>query len=722
MVSKRAFLILQFGFKNQALCLFTMHTIFTLYSKFLRMHWKNTFVTRTGGLVLTTGINLFILFFVLPNQSLAQEVLTPELVAKLQSVGSSDISPDGKYIAFTVSVPSDPYKENESAKNYLHVYDTETGSVKPYFTRSGVHAVDFRPQNLTITFLASKDGDSKTVLYEIPMDGGEATVVKEFERSISSYAWHPSGEKLFFTAYDKKEISDVDMPYSADIYEENQPLQKGYVEDLSQDGELHKINIEGTLVLAEWSPDGDQLAISVAPSSGVDDYYMFQKVKILDGERFEIKGEVENEGKLGQISWSPDGEKLALKAAADIHDPTDGRIMLVSARGGKPRIIDRNFKGKFEEIKWIEEDKILFLASKGTSSLIGKMNPGTGEKEILFEGKDFSISSIDIAGSETIALVASTPLHPYELFLLENGTVEKVTNHNLWLKDIEFGKQEVIEYNSRDGKFVLEGILIYPVDYVEGRKVPIITLVHGGPESHHLNGWLTSYSMPGQMAAGKGYAVFYPNYRGSTGRGIEFLYSSQGDLAGSEFDDIVDGVDFLIERGIADEDRIGVTGGSYGGYASAWMSTYYSERFAAAVMFVGISNNLSKWGTSDIPEELFLVHARERIWNDWEGYLKRSPVYYVDRAQTPLLIMHGAEDTRVYPGQSLELYRHMKVRKPEVPVRLVWYPGEGHGNRRSTARYDYSLRLLRWFDTYLMTGNKNAPKPDWQAPVQKNTK
>ena len=263
------------------------------------------------------------------------------------------------------------------------------------------------------------------------------------------------------------------------------------------------------------------------------------------------------------------------------------------------------------------------------------------------------------------------------------------------------GTQEVVKYTARDGEYEIEGILFHPLNKAEGQRYPLITVVHGGPEAHLSNGWLTSYSNPGHFGAGLGYAVFYPNYRGSTGRGIEFTYSSQADLAGKEFDDIVDGVDYLIEFGLVDADRVGVTGGSYGGYATAWMSTYYSERFAAGVMFVGISNNLSKWGTSDIPEELYHVHARKRIWDDWQGKLQSSPIYYVDRAKTPLLIMHGKEDTRVHPAQSMELFRHLKVRKPELPVQLVYYPGEGHGNSRSTSRYDYTLRMIDWFNTHL---------------------
>lgn len=280
------------------------------------------------------------------------------------------------------------------------------------------------------------------------------------------------------------------------------------------------------------------------------------------------------------------------------------------------------------------------------------------------------------------------------------------------------GEQRTVSWRARDGRFDVDGLLVLPPGHTDGDDpLPLIVMVHGGPEAHYSNGWLTGYNLPGQVAAGAGYAVFYPNYRGSTGRGLEFILSSQGDLAGREFDDIVDGVDHLIDTGIADRDRVGVTGGSYGGYATAWMSTYYSPRFAAGVMNVGISNNLSKWGTSDIPEELYLVHSRTRLWDAWVDNLKRSPVYHVDGADTPLLIAHGAEDTRVHPGQSLELYRHLKVRRPDVPVRLVLYPDEGHGYIRASAQLDYHLRMMEWFDTWLLEGpDAEMPSGDVRVP------
>ena len=128
-------------------------------------------------------------------------------------------------------------------------------------------------------------------------------------------------------------------------------------------------------------------------------------------------------------------------------------------------------------------------------------------------------------------------------------------------------------------------------------------------------------------------------------------------------------------------------------------------------MFVGISNQVSKFGTGDIPFEMYNVHSRAWPWDNWENMLQVSPVYYTDRARTPILIMHGEEDTRVDPGQSLELYRFISIRQPETPIRLVFYPGEGHGNRQAASRYEYNLRMMEWFDTYLMTGDRNAEMP-----------
>ena len=163
-----------------------------------------------------------------------------------------------------------------------------------------------------------------------------------------------------------------------------------------------------------------------------------------------------------------------------------------------------------------------------------------------------------------------------------------------------------------------------------------------------------------------------------------------------------------MKTGLVDRKRVGITGGSYGGYASAWCSTFYSEHFAAAVMAVGISDKIAKTGTTDIPNEEYLVHARKRPWDDWNHMLTHSPIYHVEKAQTPILILHGKDDTRVHPSQSLELYRFLKLRN-EVPVRLVLYPGEGHGNRKAASRFDYNVRMIQWFEHYLQGPGGDPP-------------
>ena len=156
-----------------------------------------------------------------------------------------------------------------------------------------------------------------------------------------------------------------------------------------------------------------------------------------------------------------------------------------------------------------------------------------------------------------------------------------------------------------------------------------------------------------------------------------------------------------------DRTKVGVTGGSYGGYASGWCATALTEHFAASVMYMGISDQVSKFGTTDIPQEMNLVHARKWPWEDWTWFRERSPIYHAQKSRTPLLILHGKVDTRVHPSQSLELYRYLKTLGKTV--RLVLYEKEGHGNRRAASRYDYNLRMLRWMEHYLKGPGGDPP-------------
>jgi dipeptidyl aminopeptidase/acylaminoacyl peptidase len=319
-------------------------------------------------------------------------------------------------------------------------------------------------------------------------------------------------------------------------------------------------------------------------------------------------------------------------------------------------------------------------------------------------------------------VIGQSASHPEEVFALDlpEASPRRLTFHNDWLSELRLAAQETVRYRARDG-LELEGVLIRPLEVSDAGTHHLIVSVHGGPEAHESNGWKTSYSRPGQVAAARGFAVFYPNYRGSTGRGVEFSKLGQADYAGKEFDDLVDGVRHLVGLGLVDEKRVGVTGGSYGGYATAWCATRLTEHFAAGVMFVGLSDVISKFGTTDIPEEMTLVHARKEPWDDWDFFLDRSPIKHAGQGRTPLLILHGKDDPRVHPSQSLEMYRYLRTRT-ETPVRLVLYPGEGLGNARSAARLDYQLRMIQWFEHYLMGPGGEPPAHELEYPFEPEPK
>ena len=257
----------------------------------------------------------------------------------------------------------------------------------------------------------------------------------------------------------------------------------------------------------------------------------------------------------------------------------------------------------------------------------------------------------------------------------------------------------------------IEGLLIKPVGYESNKKYPLILYVHGGPESHHNNGWLSRYSTPGQVMAGKGYMVAYLNYRASTGYGVDFSMEGFMDPAGKEFDDLADGIDYLVAEKGADKARVGMAGGSYGGYASAWFATYYTDYVKAVCVFVGVSDLISKRGTTDIAYEELYVHSGKSLEEQWQMNLERSPIYWAHQSKTATLIYGGAADPRVHPTQSLELHRRMKM-NDHPAVRLIQYPDEGHGNRKQVGRIDVLYRQIGWLDWYVKDLKPlNGPMP-----------
>lgn len=638
-------------------------------------------------------------------------------IAKIQNAGNLTVAPDGQTIAYTVSKYPDLHAGEDDGGSNSQLYIMRPDAAPVLFTTAerSVSGLQFSPDGQTVYFRTRRGDDKHNALYAISLSGGEATQVFRHETSLGDYAIAPDGDTLFFVATEKDDDKSklAKKGFDAYAYEEDQTLRAVWTASLGGDEKASKLFDDKHVTSLELSPNGQTLVVAAAPTALVDDGLMKTRLHVLDPKTGDLRVEIPTPGKLGTYVISPDNQRIAFNAGTDIHDTATGVLMVANISDGSFQQLTPNALQHVTDVEWLDNDSILANAHRGVeSALVSYSLTGTVERTFATPS-DIVVRNVEVGSGGALFFTADSPAHPREVFAAEQGRVEKLTNINSWLEDITLAPQTTFTFAARDGRQI-EGLLITPNGDKPAGGWPLIMTVHGGPESHDSDGWLTAYSRPGQFGAGDGYAVFYPNYRGSTARGVAFAKEHQNDYAGAEFNDLTDAVDALVEAGIVDKDRVGITGGSYGGYASMWGATAQSEHFAAAVPFVGISNQVSKFGTSDIPNEMHLVHSLKWPWEDnWMNLLERSPIFHAGKSTTPTLIMHGEKDTRVHPSQSMELYRSMKVRT-DTPVRLVFYPNEGHGNRNAASRTDYAYRLMRWMDTYLAEdANRDDPMPEF---------
>jgi len=647
----------------------------------------------------------------------ANTTVTLKQIIEKNLVGGGQISPDGKYVAHSYIVPRKTYvAEDGPVYVELHVTSLD-GNVRKFITGEvNILSVQWSSDSHYIYYRAKRDDDKFMGIYRIAIDGGESEKIASIKSNIASYSINHDSTKLVYLAKPvaPKSVEKLAKKgFKANVYEESVKKSDAYEVDLFDLKKEHtKLAIDDHILSVEFSPKNNALLMRVAPTALIDDNLTTSKYRV-----YNLKGKItqafKTEGKLSTAHWSKNASKVAMIGAEDKNDPSAGRLFIADVKSGKISEPVKNYLGQVNDIEWISDYQVAFLGHIGTKSEVSVVNLDTQAVTTKIAAGDVVIRSIDVDDSGTRLIgFGSSDKHPRELYDLSSNSPKQLTHSNAWLENITMPKQETITYKARDG-LELQGVLIYPLNYKKNKRYPLIMMVHGGPESHISDSWLDSYSYPIKYAAAKGYAVFLPNYRGSTARGVEFSKMGQADYAGAEFNDLVDAITHLTKMGLVDKKRVGITGGSYGGYASAWGATALSEHFAASVMFVGISNQLSKFGTTDIPKEMYNVHARNYPWDKWQWMLERSPIYHTDKAKTPLLIMHGDSDTRVHPSQSMEIYRYIKTRT-ETPVRLVFYPGEGHGNRKAAAQLDYSIRLMRWMDFYLKGKNKHNEIPPYE--------
>ena len=629
--------------------------------------------------------------------------MTPEDVARLEQVGEIAVSPDGKRVVYTrLRMPDVTRAERNGRTTAQLKLAWGADQARPFLPADmDVAQIRFSPDGTLIGFIWAEP-NGKDAVWAIPVDGGGHTKIGEVvDASVQAYAWAPDGRQLYMLAgpaLDAQRKAEKDAGFDAIIYEEEHELNRLFVARVGEkpDATPRQIAVPGHVSALSITRDGRHAVLQTAPTPLIDDSFTAKRVNLLDLHTGVVRV-IATPGKIGDVEMAPDGRTIALVAAVDQHDPAATTLYFVDAATGARTPLNKDAPEAVMDTVWLDDSRLAAVVHTGAVSRYRIYGRDGSVLTDLPTGPAV-LTAIDAQGG-LVALRAEAPTHPAELFVWQDTDLHRWTRHNPWLKEITMGAQRLFHYTARDGQRI-EGILIEPAGGLKKGGAPTILDVHGGPEAHEVHGWHTNYSGPGQVAAGRGYAVFLPNYRGSTAYGTAFSKQHQADYAGKEFDDLVDAKLALVEAGIADPARVGITGASYGGYATGWAATAQSEHFAAGVMFVGIANQVSKFGTTEIPREMYLVHERKWPWEEWDRLLERSPIFHAGKAQTPLLILHGIDDTRVDKGQSFELYRHIKIRT-ETPVRLVLYPGEGHGNRKAAARYDYNLRMMEWFDRYL---------------------
>ncbi len=673
--------------------------------------------------------------------------ITPIQTMRLRQVVGLFPGPDGA-LAFTRTEPR--MAGGPAGPALLHLFQLVDGKEVPIWTGpTSVGSVAWQPGANRLTVVHKRADAEHAEVCAFDQPNVEPTRLTTTPSGVKNYVWSPDGSALAFVAADAP--SDERRKARAAGFR-----QVVVDEDWTHDslwlwqregGEIRRLTEGKTVHAYRFSPDGKQIVAGLAPRNLVDDSYMFTQLHLVDVATSTVQMLVPNPGKLGDFAWSPDGRRVAYVAGADRNDPHAGMLYVVDTTSKVVKPLTDGLRGCVHHVAFGSDGAIRASVSIGVRSTRMRFDPETGASSIEAEAeghefRDFALAAGPIGTVYKTAdsgptsprrpplrthslgdvYKVSTSRHPFEVYRHDGNAFVRLTNSNPWLDDVPLAKQEVVTITARDG-LQIEGVLIHPLTRTDGVRAPLIIVVHGGPEAHFGNGWLTNYGNWGQTLAARGFAVWFPNYRASTGYGVEFAKANFGDVMGGEFHDHLDAIDHFAKSGLIDPERVGIGGGSYGGYAAAWAATRHSDRFAAAVSFVPFVDIRTKWLTSDIPNEFFLVHYQEKWPHEQSGYLAdRSPLTYAAQCRTPLLLLGGTSDPRVHPSQPFMLYRAV-LHATKTPVRYVQYPGEGHGNRGNTAQADFLLRTIQWFEHYLQPGNRRTePLPpldpdysDWYA-------
>ena len=638
----------------------------------------------------------------------AQTAWTPETQVKVRAVGSPQVSPDGRRVVYTINdAVMGPDKSEFVTQIWMATTDGKENYQVTFGDKSSTNP-KWSPDGSVIAFTSNR-ANNRNALYLLRLSGGEAEPISDVKGNVGNFEWSPDGRSIAFMMSDfKTPEEEANDKGRNDFrwYEENHKLSRIYIIPVAKDANGKReakriIDVPRHITTFAWSPDGTRFAYAHVNSPSVNDWPTSDVsiLEIASGKSTPLAAAPDRYEDAPR--YSPDGRWIAVSVSdGPPRWAQSDRLVLYPTAGGAPKVLAATFDGGPNVAGWTPDSKkIYFTEAKGTVTGWYEFDVDANTiKETLPARSVINALSMD-KNAQVFAAVGQTFDHPQELYVgrLTDSMPIQVSKANESYLQMPHGKTEVVKWKSKDGREI-EGLLTYPVGYTAGTKVPLILNIHGGPAGVFQQSYIGGRgAYPIATFASKGYAILRPNPRGSSGYGVEFRRANIKDWGGMDYEDLMTGVDHVITMGVADPERLGVMGWSYGGYMTSTIITK-TKRFKAASAGAPVTNLMSFNGTADIPSFVPDYFGGE-FWENPEVYAKHSAMFNIKGVSTPTLVQHGEADIRVPIEQGYQLYTALK--RQGVPTRMLILPRQPHGPNEPKMQIAAMQANLDWFEKYL---------------------